>query len=63
MGRERSLELVEEPELTPADKLRAALELAEFGFAMKRAALRRQHPEATEDEVEELLFRWKARLS
>lgn len=43
---------------TPADKLRAALELHKAGVAMHRLTLRRQHPQLTDDEVEAKLEAW-----
>lgn len=56
------LVLVEPPVLSPAEKLRAALELQVVGVALKRRALRRAHPEASDEELNERLFRWRARL-
>jgi hypothetical protein len=43
---------------TPAEKLRAALDLADYGIRLKRAALRHQQPEATEAEVDLALRAW-----
>lgn len=52
------LELSDPPELTPSQKLRLAIEMAEQGIAMKRRTLRRQRPEATDAEVDALLQAW-----
>jgi hypothetical protein len=41
-----------------ATRLRLALDLFEAGEAMKRAQLRREHPEAPEAEIESLLLAW-----
>jgi hypothetical protein len=41
-----------------AERLRQTLDLFEAGLSMKRAQLRRGHPEATEDEIEALLQAW-----
>jgi hypothetical protein len=49
---------VREPELDPAAKLRAALELSDFGLRLMRQNLRRSHPEETEHEIERRLARW-----
>jgi hypothetical protein len=38
-------------EMTPAERLRAGLALCAAGHATQRAALRRQYPVATEDEI------------
>jgi len=39
-------------------RLRLALELFAAGEDVKRAQLRRQHPEASDEEVERLLVAW-----
>lgn len=44
--------------MSPAEKLRAALELHEVGVAIMRQNLRRRHPEASESRIEELLTSW-----
>jgi hypothetical protein len=41
-----------------AARLRLALDLFAAGEEMKRQSLRRSHPEATEAEIEAMLFRW-----
>lgn len=41
-----------------AQRLRTALGLFEPGIAMKRAQLRRSHPEASDEEVTLLLKNW-----
>lgn len=58
----RNIELVDPPRLTPGEKLREAIRLQALGVAMKRAALRREDPDASEAEIDERLFRWRARL-
>lgn len=45
-------------EMTPGEKLAAALEMWEDGMAIKRASLRRQMPNATEEEVDAALDAW-----
>jgi hypothetical protein len=42
----------------PEEKLRQAVELMEAGFRLRRAALRLQHPEATDAELERLFEAW-----
>lgn len=46
------------PRETPADRLRIALDLFELGVTMMRQKLRREAPEATEQEIEERLKTW-----
>ena len=41
-----------------AARLRTALDLCELGESMRRAQLRREHPDATEEEIEALLIAW-----
>jgi hypothetical protein len=41
-----------------AERFRLALELFEAGEALKRQQLRREHPEASEAEIEALLVAW-----
>jgi hypothetical protein len=41
-----------------AARLRAALELSNMGIAIRRAQLRREHPEATDDHIEALVLAW-----
>jgi hypothetical protein len=43
---------------SPEEKLAMALELAEAGIRLKRAALRQALPDATEEDVEAALERW-----
>ncbi len=43
-----------------SERLRIALELHEAGVDMQRCRYRRQHPGATEEEVERLLRDWLA---
>lgn len=49
------------PDSPPARRLRLAFELHDTGVALKRQTLRRQHPEATEAEIDALLGRWLRR--
>ena len=46
------------PHETPAQRLRLALDLFEFGTDMMRQKLRREHPDATEDEIQARLVAW-----
>jgi hypothetical protein len=48
------------PDETAVDRLRLTFELFEFGVEMKAAQLRRQHPEASAQRIEELLEAWLA---
>jgi hypothetical protein len=41
-----------------AMRLRTALDLCELGESIRRAQLRREHPAATDDEIEALLVAW-----
>jgi hypothetical protein len=43
---------------TLAARLRTALDLCEMGESMRRAQLHREHPGATDEEVEALLVTW-----
>jgi hypothetical protein len=45
-------------DMSPAEKLRAALELHEAGVALMRQNLRRRNPDASAADVEELLSAW-----
>lgn len=45
-------------DMTPGEKLAAALEMWEDGMAIKRASLRRRMPNATEEEVDAALDAW-----
>jgi hypothetical protein len=47
----------EAPEVLAA-RLRAALDLCELGESIRRAQLRREHPGATDEEIEALLIAW-----
>jgi len=44
--------------VSPAEMLRAALELHDVGVALMRQNLRRRHPDATDERIEELLVTW-----
>ena len=54
----RDFPVTAEAELSAAEKFRLSLELFELGERMTREALRRQHPEADDSEVERLLVAW-----
>ena len=41
-----------------AARLRTAFDLCELGESMRRAQLRREYPDATEEEIEALLVTW-----
>jgi hypothetical protein len=41
-----------------ARRLRLALDLFETGVAIMEQNLRREHPQATEEEIQEKLFQW-----
>ena len=43
---------------SPAEKLVMALEMAEAGIRLKRAALRQALPDSTEEDVDAALERW-----
>jgi hypothetical protein len=45
-------------DMSPAEKLRAALELHEVGVALMRQNLRRRNPDASTADIEELLSGW-----
>jgi hypothetical protein len=44
--------------LTPAEKLRVAFDLSDAAIVLVRARLHREHPRATDAEVERLLESW-----
>ncbi len=44
----------------PARRLRVALDLYETGVGMTRARLRREHPDASNDEIDSLVAAWLA---
>jgi hypothetical protein len=44
--------------LTPAEKLRQALEVMRAGIRLKRSTLRRQFPEVDEAEIDRRLGEW-----
>jgi hypothetical protein len=44
--------------LTPEEKLRLSLDMFTYGCEMMRQNLRRAHPEADDQEVEQLLIAW-----
>ncbi|WP_157129105.1 hypothetical protein [Nocardia amamiensis] len=46
------------PEETPGQRLRLAMEMYEFGVRMQRTRIRRNRPEATEDEIDEAVNEW-----
>ena len=41
-----------------ASRLRMALDLCEMGESMRRMQLRREHPSATDEDIEALLVAW-----
>jgi hypothetical protein len=43
-----------------AERFRIALDLFETGVQLRREALRRDHPDASASEIEELVARWLA---
>lgn len=47
-----------EPELTPAEKLRVALDLMEAGIALMRQNLRRRYPTESQQEIDQRLQAW-----
>jgi Rv0078B-related antitoxin len=50
--------MVDEAANVLAIRLRTALDLCEMGESIRRAQLRREHPEATDEEIEALLVTW-----
>jgi hypothetical protein len=44
-----------------ARRLRVALDMYEFGERMERARLRREEPDATDDEIEQEVRAWRLR--
>lgn len=48
-------------ETAPATKLAQALELMQMGLRLKRATLRRLHPDVSEQEIERLFAEWLER--
>lgn len=54
----RRIELAEPPCLSPAEKLRVALELADEGIAMMRRRLAREHPDESEAQIDARLQAW-----
>lgn len=50
--------LCQNASMGPAEKLRAAFELHEVGVALMRQNLRRRHPTASDERIEELLANW-----
>jgi hypothetical protein len=47
-----------DPESKPSARLRLALEMYEDGVAMVRRSLRRDNPEASEQELSNLFIQW-----
>ncbi len=45
---------------SPAEKLAQALELMETGIRLKRAVLKNQRPQDSDDEIEKALTQWLA---
>lgn len=46
--------------MTPDEKAREALDLADYAIELQRIGLRTRHPEATHEELERLLSEWLA---
>lgn len=44
--------------MSPAEKMRAALELHDEGVELMRQNLRRRHRDASDDEIDDLLTDW-----
>lgn len=44
--------------LTPQEKFRLTMELCEMGFELKRQQFRRKHPDASEDEIGQMMAQW-----
>lgn len=44
--------------MSPVEKMRAALELHEVGVEVMRQNLRRRHPAASEEKIDDLLAEW-----
>ena len=43
---------------SPSEKLAEALEMMEFGVAVKRTSLRLQNPQASDEELERMIRAW-----
>ena len=50
--------MVDDPDAALAIRLRTAFDLCEMGESMRRAQLRREHPDATDEVIEALLVAW-----
>jgi hypothetical protein len=50
--------VVDDPLEALAARLRTAFDLCSLGESMRRAQLRREHPDATDEELEALLVAW-----
>ena len=50
--------MADDSEAALAARLRTALDLCEMGESMRRAQLRREHPDATDEVIEALLVSW-----
>jgi Rv0078B-related antitoxin len=50
--------VADDPPDVLAARLRTAFDLCELGESVRRAQLRREHPEATDEEIEALLVIW-----
>ena len=58
VDRLRALDIERARTTSPEEKARQAFEAMRTGIRLKRAGLRARHPEATTEEIEELLHRW-----
>lgn len=47
-----------EPDLSPAERLRQVFDLYQFGESIMRQNYLREHPDASEDEVESFILAW-----
>ncbi len=54
----RNIPLSPAPALSPAERLKATIDLAEVGYEMMRENLRRRHPDASDDEIQTMLTAW-----
>jgi hypothetical protein len=50
--------MTKDERLLASERFKLVLDLFQAGMEMKRLSLRREHPDATEEEIEEQLGRW-----
>jgi Rv0078B-related antitoxin len=53
----QSFAVDDSPEMV-AERLRMAFDLCEFGEAMRRAQIRREHPDLADEQVEAMVIAW-----